>query len=130
MSSLLVRGGRRLTGRIEPSANKNAVLPVLCATLLTDAPVRLRCATAAPCLPSAVRVELGMCAIVFLLLAADCAFLTLRRAVCVCFVVAMPQLYPVSPGASRCRGARAGTSGAPRGADWRLSAPRADGTGC
>ncbi len=42
MSSLLVRGGRRLTGRIEPSANKNAVLPVLCATLLTDAPVRLR----------------------------------------------------------------------------------------
>jgi UDP-N-acetylglucosamine 1-carboxyvinyltransferase len=42
MSSLLVRGGRRLTGRIEPSANKNAVLPVLCATLLTDAPVTLR----------------------------------------------------------------------------------------
>jgi UDP-N-acetylglucosamine 1-carboxyvinyltransferase len=42
MSSLLVRGGHRLTGRIEPSANKNAVLPVLCATLLTDAPVRLR----------------------------------------------------------------------------------------
>ena len=42
MSSLVVRGGRRLTGRIEPSANKNAVLPVLCATLLTDAPVTLR----------------------------------------------------------------------------------------
>ena len=42
MSSLLVRGGRPLTGQIEPSANKNAVLPVLCATLLTDAPVRLR----------------------------------------------------------------------------------------
>ena len=42
MSSLLVRGGHRLTGRIEPSANKNAVLPVLCATLLTDAPVTLR----------------------------------------------------------------------------------------
>jgi UDP-N-acetylglucosamine 1-carboxyvinyltransferase len=39
---LLVRGGKRLTGRIEPSANKNAVLPVLCATLLTDAPVTLR----------------------------------------------------------------------------------------
>jgi UDP-N-acetylglucosamine 1-carboxyvinyltransferase len=31
-----------LTGRVEPSANKNAVLPVLCATLLTDAPVTLR----------------------------------------------------------------------------------------
>jgi UDP-N-acetylglucosamine 1-carboxyvinyltransferase len=42
MSSLLVRGGQRLTGRIEPSANKNAVLPVLCATLLTDAEVTLR----------------------------------------------------------------------------------------
>jgi UDP-N-acetylglucosamine 1-carboxyvinyltransferase len=42
MSSLLVRGGRRLVGHIEPSANKNAVLPVLCATLLTDAPVTLR----------------------------------------------------------------------------------------
>ena len=42
MSSLVVRGGRKLTGRIEPSANKNAVLPVLCATLLCDAPVTLR----------------------------------------------------------------------------------------
>lgn len=42
MSSLLVRGGRRLTGRIEPSANKNAVLPVLCATLLCEGPVTLR----------------------------------------------------------------------------------------
>jgi UDP-N-acetylglucosamine 1-carboxyvinyltransferase len=42
MTALLVRGGKRLTGRVEPSANKNAVLPVLCATLLTDAPVTLR----------------------------------------------------------------------------------------
>ena len=42
MSSLLVRGGKPLTGRIEPSANKNAVLPVLCATLLSDAPITLR----------------------------------------------------------------------------------------
>jgi UDP-N-acetylglucosamine 1-carboxyvinyltransferase len=41
MSSLLVRGGRKLTGRIEPSANKNAVLPVLCATLLCEDPVTL-----------------------------------------------------------------------------------------
>lgn len=31
-----------LSGRIEPSANKNAVLPILCATLLTRQPVRLR----------------------------------------------------------------------------------------
>ena len=42
MGSLLVRGGQKLNGRIEPSANKNAVLPVLCATLLSDAPITLR----------------------------------------------------------------------------------------
>jgi len=42
LTALLVRGGKRLTGRVEPSANKNAVLPVLCATLLTDAPITLR----------------------------------------------------------------------------------------
>ncbi len=37
-----MRGGRPLSGRITPSANKNAVLPILCATLLTDEPVTLR----------------------------------------------------------------------------------------
>jgi UDP-N-acetylglucosamine 1-carboxyvinyltransferase len=42
VSSLIVRGGRPLKGRIIPSANKNAVLPILCATLLTDEPVTLR----------------------------------------------------------------------------------------
>jgi UDP-N-acetylglucosamine 1-carboxyvinyltransferase len=42
LSSLIVRGGRPLRGRIRPSANKNAVLPILCATLLTDEPVTLR----------------------------------------------------------------------------------------
>jgi len=42
MTALYVKGGRPLVGRIEPSANKNAVLPVLCATLLTDAPITLR----------------------------------------------------------------------------------------
>ena len=42
MAKLRVSGGRRLLGDIAPSANKNAVLPVLCATLLTDAPVILR----------------------------------------------------------------------------------------
>ena len=41
MSKLLVHGGTPLAGRIVPSANKNAVLPVLCATLLTSAPLRL-----------------------------------------------------------------------------------------
>ena len=42
MSNLVVHGGTPLTGRIVPSANKNAVLPILCATLLTRQPVRLR----------------------------------------------------------------------------------------
>lgn len=42
MTALLVRGGQKLSGRIEPSANKNAVLPVLCSTLLSDAPITLR----------------------------------------------------------------------------------------
>jgi UDP-N-acetylglucosamine 1-carboxyvinyltransferase len=41
MSSLIVHGGTPLSGRIHPSANKNAVLPILCATLLTREPVRL-----------------------------------------------------------------------------------------
>ncbi len=42
MANLIVRGGRPLRGRVIPSANKNAVLPILCATLLTDQPVTLR----------------------------------------------------------------------------------------
>lgn len=41
MSHLIVHGGTPLAGRIVPSANKNAVLPILCATLLTREPVRL-----------------------------------------------------------------------------------------
>jgi len=41
MSNLIVHGGTPLRGRITPSANKNAVLPVLCATLLSSQPVRL-----------------------------------------------------------------------------------------
>jgi UDP-N-acetylglucosamine 1-carboxyvinyltransferase len=41
MSNLVVHGGTPLSGRILPSANKNAVLPILCATLLTREPVRL-----------------------------------------------------------------------------------------
>lgn len=41
MPSLIVHGGTPLHGRIIPSANKNAVLPVLCATLLTSEPLRL-----------------------------------------------------------------------------------------
>ena len=42
MARLVVNGGRPLSGAISPSANKNAVLPVLCATLLTGEPVTLR----------------------------------------------------------------------------------------
>ena len=42
MTALHVRGGQKLEGKIEPSANKNAVLPVLCSTLLSDAPIMLR----------------------------------------------------------------------------------------
>ena len=41
MANLIVHGGTPLSGRIVPSANKNAVLPILCATLLTHEPVRL-----------------------------------------------------------------------------------------
>ncbi len=42
MSHLIVHGGRPLRGAVSPSANKNAVLPILCATLLTSEPVLLR----------------------------------------------------------------------------------------
>ena len=42
MADLIVNGGKPLTGTIVPSGNKNSVLPILCATLLTDEPVRLR----------------------------------------------------------------------------------------
>ncbi len=42
MANLIVHGGKPLSGTITPSGNKNAVLPILCATLLTDQPVNLR----------------------------------------------------------------------------------------
>ena len=42
MPDLIVHGGLPLSGRITPSANKNAVLPILSATLLTREPVTLR----------------------------------------------------------------------------------------
>lgn len=37
-----VEGGHRLAGTIAPAGNKNAALPILAATLLTDEPVTLR----------------------------------------------------------------------------------------
>jgi len=41
MSDLIVNGGKPLSGTITPSGNKNSALPMLCASLLTDSPVRL-----------------------------------------------------------------------------------------
>jgi UDP-N-acetylglucosamine 1-carboxyvinyltransferase len=37
----VVEGGRRLSGAIRPSGNKNAALPIIAAALLTEKPVRL-----------------------------------------------------------------------------------------
>ncbi len=42
MSDLIVHGGKPLSGTITPSGNKNSVLPIFCATLLTDEPVTLK----------------------------------------------------------------------------------------
>lgn len=41
MVSLRIEGGRRLSGEVTAAGNKNAALPMLAATLLTDEPVRL-----------------------------------------------------------------------------------------
>ena len=41
MADLIVHGGKPLSGTIIPSGNKNSVLPILCATLLTDEKVTL-----------------------------------------------------------------------------------------
>jgi UDP-N-acetylglucosamine 1-carboxyvinyltransferase len=42
MADLVVHGGKPLAGTITPSGNKNSVLPIFCATLLTNEPVTLR----------------------------------------------------------------------------------------
>ena len=39
--SYIVEGGRRLAGSIEPGGNKNAALPIIAASLLTDQTVIL-----------------------------------------------------------------------------------------
>lgn len=41
VADLIVNGGRALSGHVVPSGNKNAVLPMLCATLLSDEQVTL-----------------------------------------------------------------------------------------
>lgn len=42
MSNLIINGGKVLSGEVTPSGNKNSVLPILCASLLTDEKVTLR----------------------------------------------------------------------------------------
>lgn len=42
MADLIVNGGKPLAGTITPSGNKNSVLPIFCATLLTEEPVKLK----------------------------------------------------------------------------------------
>jgi UDP-N-acetylglucosamine 1-carboxyvinyltransferase len=42
MADLIIHGGKPLTGTITPSGNKNSILPILCASLLTDAKVTLK----------------------------------------------------------------------------------------
>jgi UDP-N-acetylglucosamine 1-carboxyvinyltransferase len=42
VADLIVNGGKPLSGVITPSGNKNSVLPIFCATLLTDEPVTLK----------------------------------------------------------------------------------------
>jgi len=41
MSNLIILGGRKISGTIKPSGNKNAVLPMICATLLTNESVTI-----------------------------------------------------------------------------------------
>ena len=41
MDEFVIEGGRRLTGTVAPSGNKNAALPLLAACLLTDQPITL-----------------------------------------------------------------------------------------
>ncbi|HMO56198.1 MAG TPA: UDP-N-acetylglucosamine 1-carboxyvinyltransferase [Roseiflexaceae bacterium] len=41
MDHFVIEGGQRLSGSITPAGNKNAALPLLAATLLSDQPIRL-----------------------------------------------------------------------------------------
>ena len=42
VDAFVIRGGRRLSGRITINGSKNAALPLLAASLMTDQPVTLR----------------------------------------------------------------------------------------
>ncbi len=41
MSHLLIEGGHPLSGTLQPSGNKNAAMPMMCAAVLTDQPIIL-----------------------------------------------------------------------------------------
>lgn len=41
MERFVIQGGRRLEGTVRPGGNKNAILPILAATILLDAPIRI-----------------------------------------------------------------------------------------
>lgn len=41
MSTLIVKGGKALQGKVQPVANKNAIIKMIPAALLTDEPVTL-----------------------------------------------------------------------------------------
>ncbi len=42
MADLVINGGNKLSGTITPSGNKNSVLPIICASLLTNDPVVIK----------------------------------------------------------------------------------------
>ena len=41
MADFIVKGGKQLSGIVEPQGAKNEALQVICAALLTDEPVKL-----------------------------------------------------------------------------------------
>src|SRR6266496_2651552 len=74
--SFLASSSRPILDR--PGRSRRLAISYSSARVLGEAaPVRRRWATAAPCLPSAVRVFSGRCAIVLLAVAACCAFFAL-----------------------------------------------------
>ncbi len=41
MANLIIKGGNVLSGQISPAGNKNSILPIICASLLTDDAVKI-----------------------------------------------------------------------------------------
>src|SRR6201993_5336279 len=99
--SFLASSSRPIFDR--PGRSRFLAISYSSARVLGDAPpLRLRWATAAACLPSAVRVLAGMWAIVFLLVAACWAFFTLRLAACDCLFVAIVVASPSEVAGKAC----------------------------